>query len=284
MGVIRIKKTGETYLGAHEALVSKALYERVQQILSGKRASGARKHEFLFRRFITCKHCRYSLTAELQKGHIYYRCQSKGCPTKTIREEVIQRAVSEKFTALQLRDQEIRYLQKRFEQLERNWEPERQRVIAGLELQITATKERMTKLTDAYLDGVFEKDVVEQRKTALIIERRDLEDKLTAARENGSSVPKRLQDFLELAKAVSLTYESNTSDRKRRLLEKVTSNRVADGKNVEITLAFPYSEIAARFENQDGGASRSTARIWEALLCKVINNLRDVSVFHSEVA
>jgi len=32
------------------------------------------------------------------------------------------------------------------------------------------------------------------------------------------------------------------------------------------------------------GASRGTARIWEALLCKVIDNLQDVSIFHSEVA
>ncbi len=273
MGVIRIKKTGETYLGAHEALISKDLFDRVQAILTGRYTSGARKHEFLFRRFITCKHCGYSLTAERQKGHVYYRCQSKYCPTKTIREEIIDRAFREKLGPLQLRQQEISYLQSKFERLDQTWEQERQSVISGLELQISKAKERLNKLTDAYLEGLLERELFEERKTALIIERRDLEDKLITARQSGFSVPKRLQDFLELAKTALLTYECGSLERKRRLLEKITSNRTADCKNVEIILAFPFADIATRFENQDGGPSRSTSRIWEELFNKIIAGL-----------
>lgn len=281
MGVIRIKKTGETYLGIHEALVSKELFERVRAILTGKYVSRPRKHDYLFRRLITCKSCGYKLTAETQKGHVYYRCQTKECPTKTLREEIIDDSVKEKLAPLQLQKRELEYLQTKFAHLDQHWLQKRQNVVSALELQITAAKERLNKLTDAYLDGALERDIFEQRKTALIVERRDLEDKLNAVRQDDFSVPQRLREFIELANSASVMYESAFFDGKRKLLEKVTSNRLADGKKVEIMLAFPFAEIATRFENQDGGASRSTARTWEQLFSRIITGLQTATNLNS---
>src|SRR5438477_11174380 len=57
IGVIRIQKTGESFLGVHEPLVSKSLFDTVQAILEGKYVSGPQRHEYLFRRFVRCKHC-----------------------------------------------------------------------------------------------------------------------------------------------------------------------------------------------------------------------------------
>lgn len=281
MGVIRIKKTGETYLGVHEALISKYLFDRVQRILTGRYTSGPYRHQFLFRRFITCMNCGYSLIPERQKGHVYYRCQTKACPTKTIREEAIDRVIRERLEPLRFQERETRYLERKFERLGDNWDREREGLISGIELQISKAKERLNKLTDAYLEGALEKEIFEERKTALIIERRDLEDKLVIAKQNEFSIPKRLQDFLELATTASLTYEQGSFEGKRHLLEKLTSNRVANRKNVEITLAFPFSDIAKRFENSDGRPSRSTSRIWEGLLAKIIAGLHASTNFNS---
>jgi site-specific DNA recombinase len=281
MGVIRIKKTGETYLGIHEALISKDLFDRVQRILTGRYTSGTHRHQFLFRRFITCKNCGYSLSPERHKEHVYYRCPTKACATKTIREEEIDRVVREKLGPLQLQAHETKYLQRKFGRLEGNWDHERQTVIASIELTISKAKERLNRLTDAYLEGALEKEMFEERKTALIIEHRDLEDKLGIAKQDEFSIPQRLQDFFELARNASLTYEQGSFEGKRHLLEKLTSNRIADGKNLEITLAFPFSDIAKRFENSDGGASRSTSRIWEDLFNKIIAGLHSSTNFTS---
>lgn len=274
MGVIRIQKTGESFLGSHEPLVSKSLFESVQAVLEGKYVSGPHRHQYLFRRFIRCKHCGYSLSPEKQKGHVYYRCQTSRCPTKTIREEMIDEAVRKKLRALKLQDEECRYLQRKFEQLEGNWQQDHEKLIVSLELKISKSKDRLNQLTDAYLESLLDKETFAERKTALIMERRGLEDQLAEVKDKDFSIPKRLQEFLELAKTAYLLYEQAPFERKRRLLEKITSNRTADYKNVEITLAFPFSDIAMRFENQDGGPSRSTLRTWDELFSKIIGFLK----------
>src|ERR1043166_408545 len=257
MGVIRIKKTGATYLGIHEALVSKDLFDRVQRIRLGKYVSRPQIHSFLFTRLIACKHCNYNLTAEQHKGHVYYRCQTKNCPTRMLREEIIEQAVCEKLAPLRLEPRELEYLKTKFEPLNRDWAQGRQKVLTELEVQIASVKDRANKLTDADLDGALDKELFEQIKTGLIMERRDLENKVMVLKEDRFSVPQRLQEFIELANNAADTYKSSPIEEKRRLLEKLTSNRTVDRKKVEIMLSFPFSDIAKRFENQDGGASRS---------------------------
>jgi site-specific DNA recombinase len=80
MGLIRLRRTGETFLGSHPPLISKSLFDRVQKILEGRFNTRTQKHDFLLRRLFTCKLCGYSLIGEMQKGHVYYRCHSKDCP------------------------------------------------------------------------------------------------------------------------------------------------------------------------------------------------------------
>jgi hypothetical protein len=94
----------------------------------------------------------------------------------------------------------MEYLKRRFEGLGDNFDRDRQIVIAGIELQKSKARERLNRLTDAYLEGALDKETFEERKATLVIERRDLEDKLVLVKQNGFSIPQRLQDFLELAK------------------------------------------------------------------------------------
>lgn len=84
-GVIRIYRTNQTFDGNHEPLISKHLFERVQDIMHGRLNARVRTHDFLFRKFITCRSCGYHLIGERQKGHVYYRCHTKDCPITTTR-------------------------------------------------------------------------------------------------------------------------------------------------------------------------------------------------------
>lgn len=38
----------------------------------------------------------------MKKGHIYYRCQTRGCPTKTVREERMEKFILNSFGKLKL--------------------------------------------------------------------------------------------------------------------------------------------------------------------------------------
>ena len=78
-----------------------SLFERVQQqVVRNRNGNKQQRHEFLLRDFLTCHECGCKMTAQLTKGHVYYRCThgkgkdscgQRGC----VREEKLIPQVSE---------------------------------------------------------------------------------------------------------------------------------------------------------------------------------------------
>jgi DNA invertase Pin-like site-specific DNA recombinase len=92
---------GKTYHGIHQPLISRELWERVQQVLDQRHASRNRKakRNFAFARLVRCGHCGCSLVGEIKRGrYVYYHCTGyKGkCPEPYVREEVLE----QRFAAL----------------------------------------------------------------------------------------------------------------------------------------------------------------------------------------
>lgn len=248
IGLNRVNNRSETYMGAHEPLIPKHHFDQVQELLRGKAHTKARKHEFLFRRLIQCARCKLHLTGELQKGHAYYRCHNRACPITCVREEVIDEAIRRELKKLQLGDEEMRYARQLLAKFREGWFQERENTVAALNLRLNQLQDRLNRLTDAYLDRLIEKDLFEQRKAALLMERRDLEDKVTEIGREDQVLPERIADFLELIRGAYLAYKVAPLEKKKALVNLVTSNRWASGKNVELALANPFLMVAKRFQ------------------------------------
>jgi site-specific DNA recombinase len=266
IGLIRLRRTGETFAGAHEPLISKQLFDRVQRILNDRTPTRTILHAFVFRRLLRCKSCGYSLIGERQKGHVYYRCHTNGCSTKSIREEAIEQAIAAVLPPLQFTDDEREYLEQRVTELREHWVTEKEEQIQTLTLRLGNLQERVGRLTDVYIDGAIEKDLFQERKAAVLLERKDAEERLGALKGGRFSLPDRLAEFLELAESVSGSYKTALSEEKRDLLKIVTSNREVDGKNVVLTLTQPFALIAQRCENSHGAPYRDTPRTLDSLL------------------
>jgi site-specific DNA recombinase len=260
IGLIRLQRTGETFAGVHGPLISKSLFDRVQKILEGKTTIRSFRHDYPFRRLITCRHCKYSLIGEWQKGHTYYRCHTKTCPKTCVREETIEQEVAKHFSSLQLNDQERAYADQEIARLRKDWTTQRESMMQSLHLRLSQQNERLNRLTDAYIDRVIDKDIFEARKAALLMERKDIEEKVSRLNQDGRTLADQIAEILELAGSAYLLYESGLSDEKQELLKTITSNRVAEGKNVEFTLTFPFNQIAKREKDTNGRPYRDVPR------------------------
>ncbi len=266
MGLIHIEKTGQTFTGAHEPLISTALFDRVQDILHGRTNTRVQKHDFLFRRRLVCKSCSNTLIGETHKTYVYYRCQVSGCPTTTIREEAAEHAILSRFMTLRMRSDEQQFCSQELASLRSDAIQRQEEMVASLELQIKQLEDRLTRLTDAYIDRLIDKDTFEQRKTALLVERRQLEDTLNEWQGGKRSEADELQQILERADSAYSAYNSGTASEKRDLVDTVTSNRLLDGKSLEVSLNSPFDAIANRFEKQDGSPRRDIHRTSRRLL------------------
>src|SRR3989344_3125734 len=84
---------GKTHDGNHEPLISKELFEMVQQKLSRKiKSPQYRKHLPVFKGKIRCEECDGTITLETQKGHWYGHCNHyKQCSQNNyVRQEKIE--------------------------------------------------------------------------------------------------------------------------------------------------------------------------------------------------
>lgn len=272
-GLIRLKKTNETYQGIHEPIVSTTTFTHVHAKLTGKTNTRYQKHAFLYRRMITCKHCGYSLIGEKQKGFTYYRCQTKACPTLCIREEFVDAEVHEKLSAVALTDKELQALHIRVNQFKDNTEKKLKDTVKALELNRTNLMQRLDRLIDAYVDQLIEKDVFEQRRNALLMEKQTLEEKLNELQSKPHVLPQRLSLFLEQAKAPQLAFKTALPEEKRDLLKSLSSNRLADGKDVAVELRPVFHAIANRSKLVSGDPSRRKARIdFDALFAELVRH------------
>lgn len=277
MGVIRIRRTNQYFEGIHEPLISKRLFAEAQDILDGRLSARPEKHEFLFRKIVKCKHCKYSLIGERQKGHVYYRCHTRTCPTTSIREEAIDGVVRENFQRLIFTEGEKSQFKDMITSLKHQWVEDRERHITQANIRLQSIANRLNRLTDAYLDQAIEKSLFEERKAALIFERQEAQEMLLKLKDPNASIPDALEKFLELAGDAFSLYERSLPLKKRGLVKMTTSNVSVDQKTVDFAWQIPFREIAMREKSDDGRPSQGLARTLHAVLASLEIRLGAIS-------
>lgn len=260
IGLIRIQRTKETFAGIHEPLVAKSLFDRVGLVLSGKASRRTIRNGFLFRRLLRCKHCGYSLVGERQKRHIYYRCHTSNCPGASIREDRVEEALLEALRPAEFLPDEYAVLKRKVHEFRRDFVVERTYQSQALDLSLSKVKTRLSGLVDAYAEGAIERDLFEERKQALLLERKDIEEKIAESGAGSLHTFDRMEKFLELAKSPKTIYESGNDEEKRHLVQEATSNRLVHGKSVVVTLSPEYLVLAERRLYLYGDPSRDNPR------------------------
>jgi len=266
IGLIHIERTNETYKGVHEPIVPKSLFDRVQDILSGRLNSRVIKHDFLFRRRLACRLCGNSMIGETHKGYIYYRCQTAGCPTTSIREDYAESVFLRSFAALKLADEERRYLWQKLRKMKDEDSQNQANSVAALELQLVHIDERLNRLTDAYIDRLIEKDLFEQRKNALLLESATSEENLRQWQSGKKPMSGLIAEFLERANGAYSAYTLGKIPEKRDLVDSMFSYRLVEQKTLNVSLRSPFHAIANRAVNKHGSPHRTVSRIWASLL------------------
>lgn len=277
-GLIKIDTTSEMFVGVHQPLIPKSLFDEVQDVFAGKRKRKVFKHFFIFRRMITCRLCNNLLIAERQKGHIYYSCQTKQCSQKTLREEIIEDKLLEIYERLQLPEEEYKYLQTEFANYQRE-EPERiEADKKQLLMEISNTESRLAKLADAYMDEVFDRETYLAKKNELIIKQREMKEKLQSISTKNTDLYREFSEFLELLKTVYLSYKLGSEMEKREMVQITFSNCTAEGKSLIIELKKPLQVVLEREKFPVGSPSLATDRTLRKLYLNLFRYFKNRAI------
>jgi site-specific DNA recombinase len=227
-GLMRSKRRGTIYKGAHEPIVSASLFERVQEARAGRYAKKITRHHHTYRGLFRCATCGYAIIAEAHKGFVYYRCQTPSCPTTSMREETLEGAISGVLNGMAMTDEQLEAIT----DAARQWFATDAAADTGkaLRLRLDQIAARLDALTDALVDRLIDDDTYAARKERLLIERVEAEQQITAAQGSGDH-PQLLRKFLERVNTLTDMLRFGDATDKREIVQLAILNRSLTGKN-----------------------------------------------------
>lgn len=278
IGIMRVKGADQTYPGKHEPLIPTTLFERAQQVMSGKRVDRNHSHVFTYSRIVQCGTCGYSLIAEKRKGHVYYRCHNRPfknpaiCPPTSIREDRLEAAVFAVLAQVDLTNRELKAARTVVEERRRQSETEHRKAEQTLRIQNDQIESRISKLADLLVEGTIERSLYGLKQGRLLIEQAAIRERMKDLEHGKDLTATLLERTVELAKSPSNLFKLASVEEKRDLLKTLLSNLTVSSKNVVMTLAPPFQSIANRQNSTKSGLNRGTCRTWEQILEGFVTN------------
>ncbi|MDO8473130.1 MAG: recombinase family protein [Dehalococcoidia bacterium] len=259
-GLTRLRHTGETFPGKHTPLVPMALFQEVKARLSGRFRSQGWTHDFTLRGLFRCSLCNKLLIAETQKGHVYYRCHTKTCPTKGFREEILEQAMLGAWPSFALADDEKARLTQQIEYVagqEQKIEGDRTTL---LQAQLANLKTRRARLVDVFVDGGIDKPTFDERTRSLLEEEKLTEDALNEEGSETDRTKAMLLEVLELAGSPQQSYLLASPASRRELAKRLSSNLSVAGKEVSVEPYYPLVLLGKCVNPEKCGHHRTATR------------------------
>ena len=263
IGMIKINRTNEMFVGSHKSLITTTLFKKTQKVLEGKTVKNVIKHDFPFRRTIRCKYCKLCLIAERQKGYVYYRCHTKDCPTKTIRQERIENAFRQFYLDISITEIELDEVTQDVIKSNQENNGIAKNDLKELNFKKSTLDDRLDKLADAVIDGLIDKEVYNRKKRKVIEEQVGIQTKIDQLKEDHKGKSNHANQFLEQLKSLNIQQNQPKLSDLAYTISFSTSNIFLDGKNVEIQPLSPFAQVLQNKKERYGEPYRDNPRTLE---------------------
>ena len=204
---------------------------------------------------LRCGGCGGGVTAEIQKGHTYYRCTRKNrmqrCSQPFIREEALDAQISALLAPFALRADWADEMLLRVKEERKQDAQSAALVIAQKRAEIEKLNLRLQRLLDSFLDAVIERNDYTAEKTKLMSQKKTLEGQIQALSGNPKVWLEPFQKWINTAKNAGQIAVSGSLQEKRVLAQEVFgSNLVLDCKKARGSCVKLWSPLV---ENSSSG-------------------------------
>ena len=218
---------GEIHEGKHEPIITKKLFDSVQEVMSRKSKPKSRElKDYLYRGFFRCGECGCFITTEQQKGHNYLRCTKRKnpCLQKYVREELITSQIAESIKKVSLPLDWAQWM------IADN-NKDRQSEVQSSEIFSQKTKDEISlldskieKLIGLYLENGLSMEEYRETKNKFMNEKQLLKEKLLAFEKKSHNRFELTDKFLKANINNMELANEGTNEEKLHLFKKVGSN------------------------------------------------------------
>ncbi len=233
------------YEGSHESLISKEVYEAVQDVMIRKNTPKYSKHFYLFKGIIKCANCGGAVTWQMHKGWVYGYCNGyRGCPKKSaVREDSIDNEVMDLLGKMRFKNSRIfEWAEKALKHTHKESGEMLQSSNEALNQRLKQMEIRFERLYDDKLDGKITDDFYNSKLKQYAIEKEDILDSLAKNAGTDNKYTKLNGNLFTLSQRARDLYSSCKDINKKRLILKFIYKNIGLGNDrmlvAEYTDAF----------------------------------------------
>ncbi len=236
-GIFRFN--GELYEGSHEPIISKKLFDSAQQVMANRgKKKRKRKHDFAFSGFMKCGKCGCLITAETQKGYVYYRCTKKKqtCGEKYLREELLIEQMKSIIQKVSIPDNWAKNMLDELDCEKESIQNEGISFVQNLKSQKAEIEQKMDRLLDVYLEGRgISSDEYQTKKVKLLNEKADLEQEIRDFGQNGNNRLEPIREVILLSSQAKTILSQGDKAQIRAFLKNIGSNFILNSKRLDFS-------------------------------------------------
>ena len=167
---------GEYHEGSHKTIISKELFQKVQQELKFRDRHKKRRYNFAFMGLMKCGECGATITAEVHRKYykgtnrtveyIYYRCTKKikPCTQKYIPEPELETQFRKVINDVALPETWGKQWYQWLDQDEKLETVSIHENTERLEMELKVLDLKLNKLLDGYLEGIIDPEIYKTKK------------------------------------------------------------------------------------------------------------------------
>ncbi len=247
-----MKSNEKLYQGNHPPIISKALFDKVQEVMQNRKHPHAKKLFFPLRGFALCEICGCMYTASLKKGHDYYYCTNgkKVCSAHKsyIRETVLYEKIVPILKSLAFDPELVEIMYESAKEQTGHDNKYLEETLNNLNATLKTLLERESKLLDAFLDSSISKEIHDHKSLEIqnsifqtkqsIKEIEDKKDKLFSTLE---PTRKLFLDCIDWAN----NFLQRNPDKKHEIVKNVLWNfSIKDKEVFSYKLKSPYDGMS----------------------------------------
>ena len=243
-----ISMNGELFPGAFEPIVRKRLFDEAQEVMHFKsKPKRRRKHELPFTGFLHCAACACAITAEIQKGHHYYRCTHKRGPCdqrKYLREEGVLEEVRRIVERVSLPDDWAGNMLIELDKEESKGQSDHRASVQRLEDERKDIDHQLDTLLDLRLEGALDTGEYLARKNVLVARRVSLNQDIKDAEQNRIHWLEPMRELIIRSREAKKLLTTENHSEFPTFLKTIGTNFVLKGNAVQWEAAIGWRVLA----------------------------------------
>lgn len=245
-----IRNRSKLYQGIHQPLINKALFDKVQILLTGKKVKGNTKLYFLYKSYLSCDVCGCKITASRKKGrYVYYYCTNgKGTcdehleylPASRV-EKIIGDTLASFSLPGDLATESLRVYADELQRKSANQDTARTHLAKSL----SAVEAKLDRLEDMRLDGEISADRYAIKKAKIEQQIKDIKNQSThSPTKSIDTTLELLEKFKDQAVNIGEMFKYGDEAVKLDLLKSALWNcKIRDGKIISTRYKKPFSYV-----------------------------------------